>query len=147
MSNNNNDDIIPFSFEDRAWQRFPQKTHDQLRLASNDLYHHSAAKIGALVAKGAKYAEIAVSKSGLDYLWAAVRGGKISRGIVALARREDGGRPVVTKEMDVADVVESVKDIPPREGDWGQYWWFYADGTPQRSQGTSYARSLEEPPF
>jgi hypothetical protein len=136
---------IPFTF-DRAWQRFPQTTHDELCLASNHLYHHTDAKVGALVAMRGKYAEFAVSKAGLDYLWAAVRDGRIPRGVVVLAVRDEG-RNVVVKEMDVEAVVDGVKDIPAREGDWGPYWWFYSNGSPQRSQGTSYVRPLEDPPY
>jgi hypothetical protein len=69
-------------------------------------------------------------------------------GIVVLAYR-DGGGYVVVKQMDIAGVMEALKGIPPRSGEWGEYWWFYSNGTPQGSRGTSYtyACPLEEPPF
>jgi hypothetical protein len=149
-TNYDDDDIPPFDFDDRAWRRFPQRTHDELKLVTNDLYYHSDAKVGALVAKGGKYPEIAVSTKGLDYLCAAVqRGDKIASGVVVLARRDEVGRPFVVKEMAVADVKEAVKNIAPRNGQYGFYWWFYSDGTPQPSQSTptSYPQPLEDPPF
>jgi hypothetical protein len=139
-----NHDIL-FSFETREWRRFPQKTHDALGLASNHLYQHTDTNIGALVAMRGKYAEFAVSKAGLDYVWSAVSEGRSPDGIIVLAYR-DGGGYVEVKQMDITDVMESIKGIPARLGEWGDYWWFNADGTPQGARKTSYT-PLEEPPF
>jgi hypothetical protein len=141
-----NHDVL-FSFENREWRRLPQKTHDALRLASNHIYQHADTNIGALVAMRGKYAEFAVAKAGLDYLWSAVSEGRTPEGKVVLAYR-DGGGYVVVREMDIADVMESIKDIPARMGEWGDYWWFYSNGTPQGSRGgPSSNQPLEEPPF
>jgi hypothetical protein len=139
---------IPFSMMDSGWRRFPQKTHEQLGLATNDLYYHGEAKQGALVAKlGSRYLEIAVSANGLNYLHAAVLGGdKITSGMLVLAKWE-GTQFIVIVEIPIIEVIEMLKDIPPKEGPYGPYWWFNQDGTPHdRSQRTSYG-SLDEPPF
>jgi hypothetical protein len=138
---------VLFSFENREWRRLPQKTHDALRLASNHLYSHTDTNIGALVAMRGKYAEFAVSKAGLDYLWKAVSEGRTPEGKVVLAYR-DGGGYVVVREMNVDDVLESLKVVPPRVREWGEYWWFYSNGSPQRlGGGPSSIPPLEEPPF
>jgi hypothetical protein len=140
---------ILFSFDTRDFRRFPQKTHDALRLVSNHLYEHTDTKIGALVAMRGKYAEFAVSKAGLDYLWKAVSEERIPDGIVVLAYR-DGGGYVVVNQMDIDDVMESLKVVPPRVGEWGEYWWFNRDGTPQRlGGGPSHNQPppLEEAPW
>ena len=137
-----------FSLDGR-WLRFPQKTHDELGLVGNELYFHSDAKIGALVAKlGTRFPEIAVSQSGLEYLHTAVlRGDKITSGRLVLGKWE-GAHFVVIEEIPVGDVVAAVKGIPPKDGQFGPYWWFNQDGTPYaRSPGASNARSLDEPPF
>jgi hypothetical protein len=138
---------VLFSFENREWRRFPQKTHDALGLASNHLYQHVDTNIGALVTMRGKYAEFAVSASGLKYLSTAVSEGRTPDGIVVLAYR-DGGEYVVVRQMDIADVMESLKGIPPRLGEWGEYWWFYSNGSPQGSRGGSSSNHpLEEPPW
>jgi hypothetical protein len=144
MTHDNYD--VLFSFID-GWRRLPQKTHDALRLASNHLYQHIDTNIGALVAMRGKYAEFAVSKADLDYLLAAVSEGRPPEGRVVLAYR-DGGGYVVVREMDITDVMESLKIVPPRVGEWGEYWWFYSDGSPQRLGGRSSSiPPLEEPTF
>ena len=69
-----------------------------------------------------------MSKSGLDYLFAAVQRGDITGEIVFY--EWDGRKQATIIKMDVVDVVAKLKDIPPREGKWGPFWLFYRDGTP-----------------
>jgi hypothetical protein len=119
-----------FSFDDPRWKRFPQKTHDELGLVGNELFGNKSGKAGALVCSPSnKYPEVAVSKTGLDYLAAALQRGDITSGEVVFYEWE-GRKRVIVETLNVVDVVAALKNTPPREGRFGQYWWFNRDGTP-----------------
>jgi hypothetical protein len=140
-------DCGEFDFNDLHWRMFPPRTHQELGLASNELWYNDLTKTGALVGyQSTRYPETAISKAGLDYVHERLQEGKIPNAIVVLARRE-GQRSIKVRELDINDVVASLERIPPRDGEFGPYWWFYSNGSPQRSPGTSYNRPLEDPPY
>ena len=102
-----------FSFADPAWRPFPREKQRELNLASCELWQNSATKSGALVCRKAnKYPQYPLSKSGLDYLLAAVRAGKLESGWVVLAGWE-GSQRIPINILYVLDVVETLKDITP----------------------------------
>jgi hypothetical protein len=121
-----------FNFDDPNYHRFPQKKQEELGLTGNELACNRAAKAGALLCPASSRSEkIAVSQSGLDYLFAAVqRGDRITSGEVVFYEW-DGKKNVIILRMKVVDVVAKLKGIPPREGKYGPFWLFYRDGTPE----------------
>jgi hypothetical protein len=124
----------PFQFADHDWRRFPQSKHEELGLTGNDLWCNRGWRSGALLCSASSRSDkIAVSKTGLDYLAAAVeRGDKITSGEVVLYEwRDDCKRNIIILQMDIGDVVDKVKNITPRDGKYGPFWLFYRDGTPE----------------
>jgi hypothetical protein len=120
-----------FSFNDPAWHPFPRKVHSELNLASNELWHNTDTKAGALICPlGDRRPEFIVSKAGLDYLHDAKQKGKITEGYVVLSRWTDAGREVAKVTL-VADIVSALKDIMPNQGRglYGPFYWLQADGT------------------
>ena len=124
--------FIEFNFDDPNWKRFPQKTHDVLGLIGNELHGNRPAKAGALTCLASSRSEkIAVSKSGLDYLAAAVqRGDNITSGEVIFYKWENR-KNVIILRMNVLDVAAKLTGITAREGKYGPFWLFYRDGRPE----------------
>jgi hypothetical protein len=130
-----------FRFNDANWRRFPPKKHEELGLSGNELYGNRFAKAGALVCPASSRSEkIAVSQSGLNYLYDAVqRGGSITSGQVIFSGWDDKRHiTYIIIKMDVIDAFNKVKDITPRQGKYGPFWLFYWDGTPEDDDDVLY---------
>jgi hypothetical protein len=125
---------VTFNFyADRSWHPFnPQKLTD-LGINGNVIWHNSDLNVGALVVRrSAKYAEFAVSKAGIDYVFEAEQAGRIRCGFLVLLEQE--GKMVCA--VSVGQIITALDGVPPREGSLGPHWWFNQDGTPH-SRGTS----------
>jgi hypothetical protein len=130
MAVDNNELCFAFSFDEPNWRRFPQKKHEELGLVGNELWGNKSAKAGALVCSpSSKYPEIAVSQSGLEYLNAALQRGAITWGVVVFYKWNGRKRDII-ESLDVIDVATKLKNIPPRDGRFGSYWWWNQNGTP-----------------
>jgi hypothetical protein len=125
-------DSVFFQFGDPHYRRFSQKKQEELGLVGNDLWGNRSAKAGALLCPASNRSEkIAVSKSGLEYLAAAVeRGERITSGEVVFYQSYNKSTLYILR-MNVVDVVAKLKGVPPREGKYGPFWLFNRDGTPE----------------
>jgi hypothetical protein len=111
------------------WRQFKDERTKALGVWPNQLWRNGEA--GALVVmKSSTYAEYALSKSGLDYMLAALQAGRISTGSIALANWQAGKLTIVATKP-AHEVAAAVEGITPRNGDrLGPYWWMKADLTP-----------------
>ncbi len=118
-----------FDFPGQHWKAFaPEKAKD-LGVHPNQLWFNEKSKAGALIVmKPQAYDEFAVGKAGLDYVASAHAAQRI-KGHVVLATRQHGKLAVVAHKC-VADVAALLERVPPREGQWGPYWWVKNDLTP-----------------
>jgi hypothetical protein len=123
-----------FSFRDPSWRRFPQKKREEIGLAGNDLWGNKSIPAGALTCPASDRSDkFAVSQAGLNYLYEAVqRGEAITSGEVVLSGWDDKRHiNYIILCMDVVEIFDKLKDIPPRQGKYGPFWLVYRDGTPE----------------
>jgi hypothetical protein len=109
---------IQFDFNDPQWLPLKPERLKELGVNLNELWRNKQAVHGALVAIKKKYDEYAVNQKGLNYLCEAVQSGRVTVGVVVLARRQDGERIIINTKP-VADVVALVANVTPRDdGFW-----------------------------
>jgi hypothetical protein len=120
-----------FKLNDPSWRPYSPSVLNKYGITPNKLYYKESIAVGVLAARqSSTYAECAVSKGGIDYLHAAVVEGRISAGYLVLYNNF-----VVLVEMPIAEVVKMLEGTPPRtDGQWGPYYWFNFDGTPNVRQ-------------
>jgi hypothetical protein len=130
-------------YTDPDWRAFASERTKALHIWPNQMWHHNGTLCGALVVmKPRAYDEYAVSKAGLDYLFAAHQVQRITSGHVVLACWRNGKLAVVATKP-VSDVVAALAEVPPRDGPFGPYWWVCADFTPDGGQ----VLTADEVPF
>ena len=107
-------------FTDPAWCKFALQLAKEIGAYPNQLYFKTDENIGAIAVFKGQHDSWAVNQKGVNYLLEAVRDGKITAGYVVLAA---GKPPEVIACKPVAEVVTILGGAPPRDGDWGKYWW------------------------
>jgi hypothetical protein len=114
------------NLHDPRWRDFsPEKTRE-LGIAPNKLFWNAVDKHGALVVQQNKrYAQYAVSQTGLKYLAAAQDEDRITSGFLILVRASL--EPVY--ETPILTFAATVAHVTPRDGQFGPYWWVNSDGT------------------
>jgi hypothetical protein len=135
------DNDTTFNFGDQNWRRFPQKKQEELGCTGNDLWNNKSAGAGALICPTSNRSDkIAVSQSGLEYLFAAVqRGDHITSGKVVFTHWDDKRHySSILISMDVTDVYNKIKGVEPRQGKYGPFWLFYRDGTPEGDEDAPF---------
>jgi hypothetical protein len=104
-------------FKDARWRRYPRNRH----VSPHGLYVAGAdgTKSAALILRRTRAdGDWALSQSALTYLADALREGRIVQGFVVMAERWN-----VVAHATVREVVASIGDTEPRDGDWGLYFW------------------------
>jgi hypothetical protein len=124
--------MMSFSFTDPNWR--PSYPEDLTTLASNSNQHwyNAVTNEGALtVLQNSQYPDsFALSKTALDRLHVGLQDEKITAGYVVFSYWK-GGKRMVLKDIPVLEVVSSLEGIAPRNGRFGEYWWFGGNGKPQ----------------
>src|SRR6516164_4436004 len=121
-------DAKPLDFNDPNWRSFATDRTKALGVWPNQLWHNSAAGLGALVIfKPQAYDEYPVSQAGLKYVLEAHQAKRIEGHVVLACRRN--WKPEVVAAKDVATIAAMLQGVPPRDGPYGPYWWLRADFT------------------
>jgi hypothetical protein len=79
--------------------------------------------VGALIGFQNGGEDVAIGKAGVDYISAAIAGGRIAEGYVLLLRRTDSGNELI-RAIPVAELTAG--HVSWRAGRWGQYTWVNA---------------------
>lgn len=82
-----------------------------------------------MITKPEQYAEYPINNIGLKHLHDAFQAGRIKHGFVVLACWY-GHELTVAGTKSVQEVIDTLADIPPPTGRYGEYWWLRADFTP-----------------
>jgi hypothetical protein len=85
-------------------------------------YQNDGAQIGVIVAHRSGGTDFALNRAGLDYLLKAKEEGRITGAFVVLARGPNGLSEFVAAEQ-AEKVKDNLSDVPPKVGNWGEYWW------------------------
>jgi hypothetical protein len=124
-------DTTAFRFDNRDWRLVSRDKLTELGISPNRIAFNKVTNAAALVVdQSARYAEFAVSETGLVLLHSALQSGKVEKAEVVFVIKM-----AVMRRHPVLEMVATVKDIPPREGQFGRYWWFNLNGTINDSGG------------
>jgi hypothetical protein len=127
--NDPNAALITTIFTGPKW-RFSKHTGKPNQLA---LLEHDGKKIAALVVvRPASSEDYALSEAGLKHL---IGTGITDIYVVLGVRATNVDRPEFVAAEKASLVHERVRDLPPRDGQWGPYWWITAEFEPAFSSG------------
>jgi hypothetical protein len=100
-------------------------------------------KIGAVVVvrRGERGKDFALNTTGLAYVIRAEADGRLKEGHVVLAVQNGDDQPQVVASARATAVAERLRDVPPQDGQFGQYWWINKDFMP----AARFGESADEP--
>jgi hypothetical protein len=86
-------------------------------------FYGDGKNVGAVVAMRSRGVDFALNLDALDYVCKAEAEGRIKEGYVVLAVKENGGAPGYVAHARANEVAERLRNVTPRDGKWGKYYW------------------------
>jgi hypothetical protein len=83
-------------------------------------------KIGVVIVYQSE-TDFALGKASLDYVAKPKAEGRLKEAFVLLLRRGINGQNEFVNAATIEEVKALLRNIPPREGNWGPFWWLQAE--------------------
>jgi hypothetical protein len=132
------------NLKDVNWRCVSSERTRALGVWPNQLWHNVISKEGAVVVQQSnQWGDYALSRAGFKTIRDALAADKLSAGFVVLQNREH--EQVACKSID--EMEELLRNIAPRTGRLGDFWWLRSDASPADSMIGSRELADEEIPF
>lgn len=106
-------------FTSPGWRQFSAELANKIGAYPNRLYFNAEEKAGAVIAFQNARGKWAVNEAALKYVSEAVANGRLAQGFAILAKKPNE----VVLVIKIEEVTKLIGGEPPRDGDFGRYWW------------------------